>query len=130
MTPIDLGSYKSIYLQTAKEYINSLLAGCAKLASDSQDKEALNNLHIASHSLKTQSQVMGFINMASLSGVIEKISSLTLESGNKINSNSITVLRESVEALNLCFAQIEKENTEKDLSAIIKKLGNPSLRQV
>ena len=122
MGQTDLGSYKSIYLQTAKEYVDSLLVGCDKLVSDSQDKDAINQIHISSHSLKSQSQVMGFVNVANLSAIIEKISNAILEGENQINSDLISVFKEAVDALNLSLSQIEKENTEKDLSAIVKKL--------
>lgn len=112
MTPIDLGSYKSIYLQTAKEYIDSLLVACNKLVSDSQDKDVINQIHIASHSLKSQSQVMGFIDIANLSASIEKISNDLLNGVSEIDDKFITFLKKSVDELNLKIAQIEKGNAE------------------
>lgn len=108
MTPIDLGSYKSIYLQTAKEYVGKMSVSLDQLSNDNSNKEALNNLYISSHSLKSQSQVMGFINMANLCVIIEKISSGALKAGRQINNDLVNILKESVEKLNLFLSQIEK----------------------
>ena len=122
MATVDLASYKNIYIKTAEEYINSLFKSCASLSNNLLDKKALESLHISSHSLKSQSQMMGLTNMANLCAIIEKISKAALEGRNKINNDLIAVLKESVEALGLCLSQIEKENKENDLEPIIKKL--------
>lgn len=108
MAPIDLGSYKIIYLKTAKEYINSLLAGCDKLVSDSQDKEAINQIHIASHSLKSQSQVMGFVDIAALCASIEKISNDILNGVRKTDKKFMYLLKNSIDKINSKLVQIEK----------------------
>lgn len=99
-----------------------MLASLNQLSNDVSDKEALNNLHIASHSLRSQSQVMGFTNMANLSANIEKVSNAALGGGNKINNDLIFILKECVGALNLCLSQIEKENKEKDIGFVVKRL--------
>lgn len=126
MTQVNLADYKNIYLQTAREYINNMSSSFAKLAGNLQDEDAINALHISSHSLRSQSQVMGFVNMANLCDVIEKTAKAALERRNKINKNLIAVFKEAVDALNLCLSQIGKENKEKDLGSIIKKLGDSS----
>lgn len=118
----DIASYKNLYLQTAKEYIDSLSISCSKLTDNPQDIDAINSLHVSSHSLKSQSQVMGFTNVANLSAAIEEISKAALEGGNQINNNLIPVLRESVKELSLCLFQIEKKNEEMNLQPIINKL--------
>ena len=104
MTPIDLGSYKSIYLQTAKEYIDKMSVSLEKLENNALDKEALNNLHIASHSLKSQSQVMGFIDIANICLDIEKRSDDALKGNSRLNNEIIaninTLVEEVKEILN------------------------------
>ena len=97
MTPIDLGSYKSIYLQTAKEYIDKMSVSLEKLENNALDKEALNNLHIASHSLKSQSQVMGFIDIANICLGIEKRSDEALKGISQLNSGNITSIKSLVD---------------------------------
>ena len=122
MSKVNISDYKDLYLKTAKEYADSLSKSCIELAKDMSNKDAINNLHISSHSLRSQSQVMGYNNMSNIAGAIEKIASAVLEGRNKINNDLINVLKEAVEALSLCLSQIEKGNKENDLEPIIKKL--------
>ncbi len=126
MATANLSEYKTLYLQTAKEYINNISSSCIKLGGNVSDIEAVNNIHISSHSLKSQSQVMGFINMANLCAIIEKISAAILAGNYKISNELIAVLKESVNEINLCLVQIEKENKENDLSEFVRKLETMS----
>ncbi len=124
MGQVDLSDYKKLYLQTAKEYVDKMSVSLGKLSGDFLNKEALNDLHISSHSLKSQSQVMGFTNIASLSAIIEKISNSALEGKSQVNDKIIPVLEESVDQINSSLIQIKKDNTENNLESIIKKLGD------
>lgn len=108
MTPIDLGSYKIIYFQTAKEYVNNMFESIKKLTQNPKDKNAINNLHIASHSLKSQSQVMGFTEVADASFSIEKTSNDILSGAGKLDEKTLAFLKQAIEEINLRLSQIEK----------------------
>lgn len=99
MTPIDLGSYKGIYLKTAKDYVDKMSVSLDQLSSDVLNKDALSNLHIASHSLKSQSQVMGFTNIANTCLSIEKMSNDALEGIMRLNSENVSDIKKKVEEL-------------------------------
>ena len=122
MGTINLSDYKDIYLQTAKDYADSLSKSCNALGSNPLDHGALIQLHISSHSLRSQSQVMNYANMSAITGEIEKIARAVLEGKGKITIEFLSVLKESVEGLSLCLSRIEKENKERDLEPITKKL--------
>jgi len=122
MTAVNISDYKELYLKTAKDYLDSLSKSCNKLADNPLDKEALIQLHISSHSLRSQSQVMSYNNMSAITGAIEKIARSVLEGRKKITIELFPILKESVKALSLCLSQIEKENKEDDLEPIVKKL--------
>lgn len=109
MAQTNLSDYKNLYLQTAKEYINKMLISLDQLSKDVSDKEALNNLHIASHSLKSQSQVMGFTDMTILSGTIEKKSNDILNRIGGVDSVFLSLLRKTIDELSLKLTEIEKE---------------------
>jgi len=111
MGQIDVASYKNIYLQTAKEYLDKMSISLSTLANNVSDKEALNNLHIASHSLRSQSQVMGFENMANLSETIEKRANDILSGTAIIDNNFINLSKDSIEKLYLEFSKVEKGDT-------------------
>ncbi len=98
MAQVNLSDYKNLYLQTAKEYINKMLISLDKLTSDAFNKEALNDLHIASHSLRSQSQVMGYNDIAQLSKSLEEISNNAL-TGNPLTIDIIVNMKKTVKEL-------------------------------
>lgn len=110
MAKIDLSDYKTLYLKTAKEYIDNITLSYLKLSSNIQDKEAINTIHISSHSLKSQSQVMGFTNIVNLCLNIEKRSDEILKGITQIDNQFVSLLKKFIDKLNLEFSQIEKVN--------------------
>ena len=99
MTTVNLADYKDIYMQTAREYLESLSKSCEKLLDNPIDKDALNQLHISSHSLRSQSQVMGYANIGNLTGVIEKTARAGLEGNVSLTNDSVMNIKRDVEEL-------------------------------
>ena len=110
MAQVNLADYKNIYLQTAKEYIENLSASYAKLSANPQNNEAINVIHISSHSLRSQSQVMGFENIVNLSENIEKVSNDILNGIGQADDKFIVLLRDSIDKLKLELVLIVKGN--------------------
>ncbi|MBF8250323.1 MAG: HPt protein [Candidatus Levybacteria bacterium] len=94
-----MADYKNIYLQTAKEYLGKLSVSLEQLSIDVSNKNALNNLHIASHSLKSQSQVMGFADVADICLKIEKVSDDALKGNTQLNFEIVSDMKKSTEKL-------------------------------
>lgn len=99
MAQVNLADYKNLYLQTAKEYIYKMLVSLDQLSSNTANKDALNNLHISSHSLKSQSQVMGFTDIANICLNIENISNNALQGITQLNNEAILNIKKEVEKL-------------------------------
>ena len=112
MAQVNLADYKNIYLQTAKEYLDKMSVSLGQLSNDILNKEALNNLHIASHSLKSQSQVMGFMDIASLCLKIEKVSDDALKGNTQLNFEIVSGIKKSTEKLREILKLIQ-DNTGK-----------------
>ncbi len=110
MATVDLSDYKNIYLQTAKEYIEKMSVSLDQLSSDISNKDALNNLHIASHSLKSQSQVMGFTDIADICLNIEKMSDDALKGIAKLNNETISGIKMSVGKLEEILKRVQDDN--------------------
>jgi len=108
MVLTDLSSYKSIYLQTAKEYVVNMSSGYSKLVVNSLDNEAISVIHIGSHSLKSQSQVMGFTKIAELSENIEKFSNEILTKSCIVDEKFLSFLKNTIDQLNLEVSIIER----------------------
>ena len=107
MDSVNLGNYKNLYLKTAKEYIEKISISLDQLSSDILNKEALNNLHIASHSLKSQSQMMGYADIANICLNIEKTSNDRLKGISQLNIQAISDIKKSVEKLQEMLKQVE-----------------------
>ncbi|MBI2613778.1 MAG: Hpt domain-containing protein [Candidatus Levybacteria bacterium] len=110
MEPIDLGSYKSIYIKTAREYIKKMHTSLNELSTDVSNKEALNNLHIASHSLKSQSQVMGYNNIANICLNIENASNDSLKGSNQLTADIIPNIKSLVKEIGEMLKQVQHYN--------------------
>lgn len=106
MATANLANYKTLYLQTAKEYVDKMSTSLDQLLDDVSNNEALNNLHIASHSLKSQSQVMGFMDVANICLSIEKLSDNALKEIVQLSNENISEIKKSVEKLNELLQKI------------------------
>jgi chemotaxis protein histidine kinase CheA len=110
MAQVNLSDYKNLYLQTAKEYLSSLILGYSKLTENIQDKDAVDMIHLAAHSLKGQSQVMNFESMANLCASVEKKSKDIVSNICPINGDFVNLLKTSIDGLKLELYRIEGEN--------------------
>ena len=72
------------------------------------DNEIINTIHISSHSLRSQSQVMGFSAVADLSGNVEKASDDILNKVNLVDDKFMNLLKNSVDGLNAELSKVEK----------------------
>lgn len=122
MTTIDLSSYKKLYIQTAKEYVKTLAKSCRRLLENANDSSALGDMYISSHSLRTQSEVMGYTKIATITGMLEKIIKKHLDGNGQISSKLLEVINDASKDLQVSLQYIEKEDKEKDLTTVFKKL--------
>ena len=110
MVKVDLSGYKNLYLQTAKEYLNKLSVSLDELSRDVSNKEALNSLHIASHSLKSQSQVMNYENVVEICLDIENVSSNALQGVIQLNNDAILNIQKEAGKLREMLKQVQHDN--------------------
>ncbi|MEK6861402.1 MAG: hypothetical protein AABY07_05505 [Nanoarchaeota archaeon] len=122
MSSVNLSDYKKIYLETAKEYIDNLYRSCKELENNPTNKEALRELHISAHSLRSQSQVMNYTNISNLTGTIERIARGLLDGTYNIDNRFTSFLEKAITELNLSLTDIEKADKERDLKSLLKEL--------
>ena len=67
----DINKYKPLYLSTAKDYLKNMQIHISNLLKNEQKEIAIKQIHIDAHSLKSQSQVMGYNNISKISEIIE-----------------------------------------------------------
>src|SRR5258708_22301852 len=69
----NLSEYKALYLQTGREYLQSLNTFLLQLEKAPKNKEAIAEIFRSAHSLKGQSAAMGYISTGFLCHAIEDV---------------------------------------------------------
>lgn len=69
----DLSEYKDLYLQTSREYLQSLNENLLKLEKNPSDPAAIDEIFRSAHSLKSQSAAMGYEKTGYLCHTVEDV---------------------------------------------------------
>lgn len=112
-----------MYIQTAKPYIADLQK-IATVAND--DKDSIEVIHRAAHSLGSQSLMMEFSSLGSLSRHIEKVFQMVMDGECIIDAETKEVLIKAVNRMQESVNALEKGDAELDLSSDIKALQTVS----
>lgn len=101
----DLSQYKDLYIKTANEYLEKIDKSLTALSDPIQLPSAIDELYIAIHSLKGQSNVMGYIAAGTLCADVQEKLRIIKETK---NYSEVNTLREPIEKIKLAIADIEK----------------------
>src|SRR5687767_14465533 len=112
----DLSQYQDLYIQTGKEYIQSLNASLLKLEKNTNDKSAIEEIFRSAHSLKSQSAAMGYQSTGYLCHVIEDVFYEIKNDRLLLNPELADYLFKALDGLDSSLRHIEKNNKEIDLS--------------
>lgn len=119
LTDEDQKKYRALYIQTAKPY----LADLQKIATfQPDDKDTIEVIHRAAHSLGSQSLMMEFNSLGSLSRHIEKVFKMTMDGEYTINRETKEALLHAVSRMKDSVDAIEKGDAEFDLTPDIASL--------
>lgn len=118
----DLSSFKGLYLKTARDYIVSMKDNVDRLKANHQDQQAITDMHIIAHSLKSQSLVMGYSKMGKGSEQIEKIFSAIKNGGKVVTPILLDQISSVIEKFIESLSHIETTDTEIDTSKNITEL--------
>lgn len=119
---IDLSSYKSLYIQTAREQLGIIKNNFMLIRLNPEDMAAVKKAYIAAHSLKGQSSVMNYLQMAQVCKMVEYIFRNMLAGEMKLDQEVINTIQEALVQIDTSIGSIEKYNQETDFSEIILKL--------
>jgi len=108
---LDMKQYKEEFIEEAREHIETLTQSLLTLEKDPKNKEALNNIFRAAHTLKGSSGMMGFKDLQNLSHAMEDVFD-GLRKGGKVSSDIIDVLLECIDALTLRLKNIQNDVDE------------------
>ncbi len=119
----DKSKFKDLYLQTAKAYIDDIQRNLLILRSDFSNKESIGVVHMAAHSLTSQSILMGFGHVAAYSRLIEMIFRQKINDNNRIlDFELVQEIDKGLVELYKSLDAIKDNGVEVDMSPFIKLL--------
>lgn len=124
MADIDLSAFKELYFKTANEYVTSLEESYKRLSTSHADAEAANQAFISSHSLKSQSHVMGHEQVSALAALLEKVFRGIKEGTLTYTDTNGVVIGQAVTALRTSIAALEQGGAEPNLQGICTSVSD------
>jgi len=124
--PVDSNEYKELFVEEAREHIDTLNKSLLILEKDPQNKEVVNRLFRAVHTLKGCSGMMGYTDIQDLNHAMEDVFD-GMRKGKKPSSNLINALLKCVDALSAKIENIKNVvETEIDVASLTQKLKEAS----
>lgn len=130
MDTTDIASFKKLFLETARGHILSIRNALTELSSLSDKQEALNQIYIASHSIKGECLAMGYMDTGALAQLIEKISHAAKDGKLALTPELLEGIKKAVDKLLASIDSIEREEKECVLNEerlLLEKLSGISL---
>lgn len=112
MSTTDFSEFKSLFVATARKHLENIRTALSSLKKNTGDKDAMNNIYIAAHSLKGESLAMGYMTNSAVSQLIEKIFHAAKDGSLTLTDPILTTTLQSVEKLSDSIDCVEKEDKE------------------
>ncbi|MDP4011261.1 MAG: hypothetical protein Q8P72_03475 [Candidatus Roizmanbacteria bacterium] len=118
---VDLNSYKKLYLDTASAKLSDMTALFEKIA-ENQDPQAIADFHRFSHSIKSQSLVMGYAQLGLAGKILEALFRAVKEGRINLNEEVIHIVRQTITSMKASLQSIQNQTGELNLSKEIQSL--------
>ena len=123
---MDVSQYLEIFIDESSEHIQSLSDCIMQLESDPNNKDTINEVFRAAHSLKGMAGTMGFKRMQHVTHDMENVFQEVRSEKIKVDSSMIDLLFECLDALDGYLNNIKESSDEgtDDNERIIKELND------
>ncbi|MDO6355371.1 chemotaxis protein CheA [Caloramator sp. CAR-1] len=122
---MDMSQYLDIFLEESEENIQRLNEGLLSLEKNPDDKEIINSIFRAAHTLKGMAASMAFERVADLTHKMENVLDKIRNDQLNVNSDIITLLFKCVDKLQEMIENIREKGTEDaEVEEIIETLKN------
>ncbi len=118
----DVRKYKKLYLETARNYLKNMQACISMLLKNEQLHPTIKQVHLDAHSLKSQSQLMGYNQIAKISEIIEYLFNKEETEGVHVTHPVLIKIQSDVTRLFDSMNEIEAHGKELDLTERINEL--------
>ena len=109
---MDTSQYFDLFIDETKEHLQSLNEHVLILEKEPENKDTINEIFRAAHTLKGMSGTMGFVRMQRLTNDLENVFSEIRNGNMKVNEKLIDVLFRGLDALESYLAVISSEGNE------------------
>ena len=122
---MDVSQYLEIFIDETSEHIQSLSDNIMALESEPDNKDVVNEIFRAAHSLKGMAGTMGFKRMQHMTHTMENVFQEVRNDTIKVDSDMIDLLFQCLDAIEGYLAIIKETSDEgtNDNEAIIQKLN-------
>ena len=118
----DIQKYKKLYLETARNYLENMQANISFLLKGEQPLTSVQHIHIDAHSLKIQSQIMGYNNIAKIAEIIEYLFNKDENENAHVAHDVLIKIQSDLTRLHDSLTEIETQGKELDLTDRINEL--------
>ncbi len=119
---IDLHEYKTLYLKTSQDLVELLLKSLNSLSDTLTNSELIDEAHRAAHSLKSQSLVMGYMQIGFASHALEILFSKTKQQEYTLSRELLKEMRALVSAISQSLEEIKSQRNELKMTKNIETL--------
>ncbi len=121
---MDMSQYLQIFIEEAKEHVQSLNQCLLQLEKDPNDKGVLNEIFRVAHTIKGMSGTMGYVKMSKLTHDMENVLHAIRNDEIKITSGLVDVLFQCLDALENYVNSVVSSGGEgdKEYSSVIEAL--------
>ena len=123
---MDVSQYLEIFIDESSEHLQTLSDCIMSLEKEPENKDTINEVFRAAHSLKGMAGTMGFKRMQHLTHDMENVFQEVRSDHIKVDSNMIDLLFECLDALDAYLENIKSSSDEgtEDNELIIKELND------
>lgn len=123
---MDINQYLEIFIEESKEHLENLNESLLSLEKNPNDKNLLNEIFRASHTLKGMAGTMGFIKMSNLTHEMENLLHAIRNEEIQINTDIIDILFKSLDTLEDYISYISEKGEEGniDSSELVNSINN------
>ncbi len=120
---MDTSEYMPMFLAEAQEHLQELNLAIVRLEEDPRDRETVDEIFRAAHSLKGMSATMGFAQIARLTHEMEDVFELLRRRGEGLTREAIDTVLACLDALTASFDSIEADGEEAlDPTPLVERL--------
>lgn len=123
----NINQYRDLFFEETDEYLQTLDDSVLELERNPQDRELLDEIFRAAHTLKGMAATMGYKTMTDLTHHMENVFELFRDGSVEVDSNIITLIFKCLDQLRTIVEDLkEDKDIDYDISQLIEELNNIS----